>query len=127
MNISLPTTSQGLYDISYGIVFSYTCVLVILCVKHCFTVFPMPVFIFIQYTDSHDKSLILPLPKWLLCNCCRICFCIRKGIIILLPSMAMPSTIANSTLIGQKCLKTCSYTSFFLGQLCIMYDLSFCI
>ena len=51
-NISAPTISQGLYGISYGIIFSCGCV----CwysrhAPQCFTVFLMLTFIFIRYND----------------------------------------------------------------------------
>ena len=84
------------------------------------------VFVFIQYTDSSAKSLIFFIAMWLLCNCCRICFCSRKGIIVPLPFIAMPSKTAGLLLISHLYLMLCSNSSFLCGQLCIMYDFSFC-
>ena len=101
VNTLAPTTTQAVWSISYGIIFSSGC----LCwysihVAHCFTVFPMPVFIFIQFTDSHAQSLIFSIPMWLLYKWCRISFCNRKGNITLLPFMTMSSITSSSPLIS---------------------------
>ena len=61
---------------------------------------------------------------WLVCSCCSISFCNWKGIIILVPFVAMPSIITNSFLIGQYCLMLCSTSSLLHGLPCIIY--SFC-
>ena len=68
-----------------------------------------------------STSLIFSIHMWLLCSC----FCYSKGIIILLPFIAMPPIIANPPLTGQYCPTLCS-TSFLCGQPCMMYAFTFC-
>ena len=78
------------------------------------------------FTNSCTMSLIFSIPIWLPCSCCSICFCNRKGVIILLPFIVMPSIIASLLLLGQYCLILCSSPSFLCGQPCIIYAFSFC-
>ena len=94
-------------------------------VAHSFTVFSMAVFMFIQCTDLCANSIIFSIPMSLLCNCCRICFCNRKRIIILLPFMAMPPIIASLLLISQQYWILCSSSSFCVAShlLCMVLPL----
>ena len=86
----------------------------------------MSAIIFTQDTDSQTKSLIFFISVLLLCNCCSICFCNRKGIIILSPFIVMPIIIVSFLLIGQNCLMLHSTSSFLCSQPYIIYDLAFC-
>ena len=85
--ISEPATSQSLDGILYSISLSCGCVCwYSMHVSHYSTVFLMFAFICTQYTYLCTKNLIFSISLWLLCICCSICFCNRKGIIILYTS-----------------------------------------
>ena len=81
----------------------------------------MSALVITQYTDSCARSLISSIPIWLLCNCFSICLCNRKGSIILLLFIAMPSIITNWLLIDQYCFMLCSTSSLLCAQPCIIY------
>ena len=122
--ISAQSTSEGLHGISYGIFFSNGCVAGIpICITQFHSVFNVFIPIY-QYTNSCPKSFTFFMPIRLLYNCCNVCFCNRKGIILALHCDAI--NIASLLHIGQYCVMLCSTSSFLCGQPCIIYVFSFC-
>ena len=80
----------------------------------------------IQSTDSLARRHVFSMPMWLLCNCSRICFCTRNGIIIYLFFIVMPLIMVCSCLIDEYFSSLSSSASLVCVHPLIIYLLSIC-
>ena len=116
MNISAPSTSQGLHRTFNVMPF----------LGAVFTGTPSMWYIAGPVHWLPWKKPHLFYPMWLLSSWSSICNCNEKGMIIHLPFIATPSIIVSSCLMGQYPHTVSSKSSLLCDQPLIMYVCSIC-